>query len=236
MDKNKILTPLQENFLALFFKESGRYDFYLVGGTALSAFYLEHRLSDDIDLFSDTLKFLEDTTSLQYTIDTIAQSLKCFSEVIDESKYHCRYKLVKYDQSLRIDLACDPCPRLRQIEVIEGIPVMSKDDIAANKIRTISKRQDIKDFIDLYFLNRNGYTNKTMVKLAQEKDPQIDSYKIRRGLNRFIHVYERQGGTIKFPKMLAEFDSGDFKRYIDGFSKELSVNLHEEIEPDFELK
>ena len=42
--KNRILTEI---ILA---------GFYFTGGTALSAFYLEHRFSQDLDLFTDTEK------------------------------------------------------------------------------------------------------------------------------------------------------------------------------------
>ncbi len=240
MASNKILTPIQEEFLNTLFKNKEKNDFYLGGGTALSAFYLAHRLSDDIDLFTDSPKPLEDVLSLRYRIDTIAKSINCFLTVVNESNYHCRYNLEKGDYTLRVDIACDPCLRLRPVELIQNIPVMSKDDIAANKIRLVSSRRDIKDFIDLYFLNKNGYSNKYMISLAKEKDLQIDIYKVKRGLERFIEVYEKQGGTIKLPKMLVEFDSGDFKRYIDSFSKELSLKLREDIKedikPDFELK
>jgi predicted nucleotidyltransferase component of viral defense system len=48
----KILTKLQLNFLKAFFKTHLKRDFFLTGGTALAEFYLEHRLSEDIDLFT----------------------------------------------------------------------------------------------------------------------------------------------------------------------------------------
>jgi predicted nucleotidyltransferase component of viral defense system len=47
---------LQDKFLKEFFSESFASDFYLTGGTALSRFYLNHRLSDDIDLFTQNQK------------------------------------------------------------------------------------------------------------------------------------------------------------------------------------
>jgi len=53
--ENKILTPYQEDFLNLVSEE--KYlckKFYFTGGTPLCAFYLFHRLSEDIDLFSET--------------------------------------------------------------------------------------------------------------------------------------------------------------------------------------
>ncbi|MFQ5865173.1 MAG: nucleotidyl transferase AbiEii/AbiGii toxin family protein [bacterium] len=43
-----ILNPLQNSFLDEFFQQTQ--EFYLTGGTALSAFYLQHRYSEDIDL------------------------------------------------------------------------------------------------------------------------------------------------------------------------------------------
>ena len=49
----KVLTPFQEDFLRLFSKTVLAEHFFLTGGTALSAFYLEHRISEDMDLCSD---------------------------------------------------------------------------------------------------------------------------------------------------------------------------------------
>ena len=49
-----ILTPKQLEFLELIKIESEiTKRFYLTGGTALSEFYLKHRLSEDIDLFTE---------------------------------------------------------------------------------------------------------------------------------------------------------------------------------------
>ena len=53
IDDNKILTPNQKSFLHEFTKSELRNVFRLTGGTALSAFYLEHRLSEDLDFFSE---------------------------------------------------------------------------------------------------------------------------------------------------------------------------------------
>jgi predicted nucleotidyltransferase component of viral defense system len=49
----KVLTPLQEKVLDILF-DHGFADrgYYLTGGTALSEFYLQHRYSDDLDLFT----------------------------------------------------------------------------------------------------------------------------------------------------------------------------------------
>lgn len=53
MGKIDILTPKQQRILSLIGENDFlRTNFYFTGGTALSAFYLNHRLSDDLDFFS----------------------------------------------------------------------------------------------------------------------------------------------------------------------------------------
>jgi hypothetical protein len=48
-----ILSPLQKSVLDILFSGPWfRQHFYLTGGTALSAFYLKHRYSDDLDFFT----------------------------------------------------------------------------------------------------------------------------------------------------------------------------------------
>jgi hypothetical protein len=42
---------LQRDFLYSFFAQPASAPFVLTGGTALAAFYLQHRVSEDIDLF-----------------------------------------------------------------------------------------------------------------------------------------------------------------------------------------
>ncbi|WP_456342326.1 nucleotidyl transferase AbiEii/AbiGii toxin family protein [Thermovibrio sp.] len=52
----KLLYPMQDKILSALFPKY-RDKLYLTGGTALSRFYFQHRLSDDLDLFSKDLDF-----------------------------------------------------------------------------------------------------------------------------------------------------------------------------------
>ena len=52
MNVSDVLTPLQRRFLQAFFASDVGSRFFLTGGTALAAFYLHHRLSEDVDLFT----------------------------------------------------------------------------------------------------------------------------------------------------------------------------------------
>lgn len=48
-----VLTSLQEDFLRAFSKTPLKDSFFLMDGTALSAFYLQHRLSEDMVFFTE---------------------------------------------------------------------------------------------------------------------------------------------------------------------------------------
>src|SRR3989344_703783 len=51
----KILNPIQKQILSILSRDYVFVkNFYLTGGTALSEFYLHHRLSEDLDFFSMT--------------------------------------------------------------------------------------------------------------------------------------------------------------------------------------
>lgn len=55
-----VLTPFQVDFLRAFARTPLNSRFHLTGGTALAAFYLRHRLSEDLDFFtSDGTAILE---------------------------------------------------------------------------------------------------------------------------------------------------------------------------------
>ena len=57
MGKVQIITKNQKIILDEIKNNSWvKENFYLSGGTALSAFYLQHRYSDDLDFFSEELK------------------------------------------------------------------------------------------------------------------------------------------------------------------------------------
>ena len=49
-ESSKAVTPLKRDFLKAFFAREKR--FFLTGGSALGLFYLEHRYSYALDLFS----------------------------------------------------------------------------------------------------------------------------------------------------------------------------------------
>jgi predicted nucleotidyltransferase component of viral defense system len=168
----EILSPLQRGFLQAFFAEEIGSRFFLTGGTALAAFHLYHRLSIDLDLFTQNDLALE--ASIR-PIDQVAARLNCRLERTRVSQYFQQIYLTHPDQpdSLKIDLIRDFGPLYGERTMYEGMIVDSLDNIAANKILAIFGRAATKDFVDLYFILRQGYNWRKLFEMAQAKDPGL---------------------------------------------------------------
>ncbi len=143
-------TTIQKRFLDEVRREPYLIDkFYLTGGTALSACYLNHRQSEDIDLFTDK-PF--DVTSVTSAITKIVSRLKIKSTLATIHE-RLRYDLAfPNKQLLKIDFVFYDFKHIEPVNMLDGLAVDSIGDIAVNKLLSISQRTASKDFVDLYFL------------------------------------------------------------------------------------
>ncbi len=126
-----------------------RKQFYLTGGTALSAVYLQHRYSDDLDFFSESkfdnqiiFAFLQELSKkLAFTFQPRFLEVTYIFDLLFSNK-----------SPLKIDFSYYPYKRIEKSKVIEGLEIDSLTDIAINKLFTVQQRNDVKDFVDLYYL------------------------------------------------------------------------------------
>lgn len=164
-----VLSALQWEFLSLFFQ--GAPPFFLTGGTALSAFYLHHRYSEDLDLFTlDGDAF--DRVPL-YVADTATKLAVSAASLQTAPQFH-RYRLSRKEESVIVDFVREVVPQISEEKNrFEGIVVDTREDITANKICTLVSRAEIKDYIDLYFLGRAGYPLENYIESAQRKDAGV---------------------------------------------------------------
>lgn len=124
-------------------------NFYFTGGTALSAIYLHHRLSEDLDFFSE--KEFDNLPILDLLTDWGKKHK--FKFLLKENEVVRIYILEFSDgESLKIDFGYYPHKRVKKGQIIESVQVDSLFDIAINKLSTIMQRREVKDFVDLYFL------------------------------------------------------------------------------------
>ncbi len=163
-----ILTAEQQEALGIIAKQDDISSiFYLSGGTALAEFYLGHRYSDDLDFFTDQEDFPQLT--IEKTIRNIQQAIK--AESIGYRKIYDRrlFFLKKADGELKIEFTYYPFTRLEAGQNKDGLTIDSLKDIAANKWMALVDRIEPKDFVDLYFIIKNGFTLEEIQKLVEKK-------------------------------------------------------------------
>lgn len=123
--------------------------FYFTGGTALSAVYLHHRESEDLDFF----------TSESYQREIVFKKITQWGkekkfDISDRTNELLQTFQLEFrnGEKLKVDFNHYPYRRLQKGKSLDGIIVDSLQDIATNKLVTIYQRTQAKDFVDLYFL------------------------------------------------------------------------------------
>lgn len=140
------LTPGQLRILEAIGQSDLASRFYLTGGTALAGFFLHHRRSLDLDLFS---RDAFDPKQVVRLLNQVAEGALVPRRVQDRYEFtvpiageRLRVEFVHY----AFDRVDPTGPRHA------GVQVDSLRDIAANKLSSIIERSEAKDFVDLYFL------------------------------------------------------------------------------------
>jgi len=123
---------------------------YLTGGTALSRFYFDHRLSEDIDFFvvTDDLKVLANDLAARLT----AQGLEVTIERLDG--YFSRFYVMTEPVRLKVEFAREFNLLGDLLPTPAGVLVNNLEDLGANKITAFEDRAEIKDIIDLYYITQ----------------------------------------------------------------------------------
>lgn len=156
----EVLTPKARELYPLLRNFDG---FYLAGGTAL-ALQIGHRVSVDFDLFSASpikktlLKKVEEIFS-HNQIKILVNNSSELSLLVDEVK---------------ITFLHYPFPLLKPLKNELGLSLTNIEEIGAMKAYTIGRRGSWKDYVDLYFLLKGGYSNlNSIISLAKEKYSEV---------------------------------------------------------------
>lgn len=165
-EDSKACTPLKRDFLVAWFAEEQR--FFLTGGSALGLFYLDHRLSYDLDFFtSEEVEGREVQSLVQRTATQIGAACTGLRSAPDFHRFH----LARGEEREIIDVVLDRSPQLDVEKAVFGrIRVDTLREITANKLTTLLSRTELKDVVDLYFLERAGRDLLAAIPDAQAKD------------------------------------------------------------------
>jgi hypothetical protein len=172
----EILTSLQREIINYIKELPDINAFYLTGGTALSAFYLKHRKSNDIDLFTP-----EEELILPFSFK-IEETLKGNGiEVKRSREFNSFVELFVcfLQESTAIHIALDSPFKFEQpadSKRFPGLKIDSLIDIATNKLLTLFGRANLRDFVDVYFLINEIFKKGDLIEKAKIKDPGFDIY------------------------------------------------------------
>src|SRR3989344_9007502 len=213
-----ILFDNQKRILFLLSKEKIiNNNFYLSGGTALAEFYLRHRLSEDLDFFSEQ----------EFDVEAISAFFKKIQK-------DAGIKSVKYEQSfnrnlfflelendfIKTEFTYFPFTRIETGKNIDSLQIDSLLDIAVNKVFTIYQKPRSRDFIDLYLIlklkpewNIDELVKKAHIKFDNYLDPlQLSA--------QFVKV-----DILKdHPKMVTKISEKEWQEFFINEAKKLSAS------------
>jgi hypothetical protein len=161
------LYPLQDQALQVI--SSAQTGFYLTGGTAVSRAYLQHRFSDDLDLFVNYHPHFGEWSAL--IIDALTQSTLWQTKVILRQQYFVRILLFQQALTLKIELVNDVPAHVgavRQHPILGQID--SPENILANKLTALVGREEPRDIADIWGLcTQLGLAIQPAIEGAQSK-------------------------------------------------------------------
>ena len=169
MASSKALSTLQRELLQAFFARTQ--DFFLTGGAALAEFYLHHRETEDLDLF--TLPGVEISVGVQALIDA-THSLGGSAKVLRESGDFKRYVVSRGTEMTLVDLVVDRAPQTAEKQSFGSVRVDAVSEIAANKLCALLDRIEVRDLIDLELLLQMGLSLEAVLEDAQKKHAGAD--------------------------------------------------------------
>lgn len=191
--------------------------FYLTGGTALAAFYLGHRYSEDLDFFSekeiDTLPLNVFFRKLKSELGIITVD---FQQSYNRNLFFCRFK----DDEVKTEFTFFPFPRIEDGKKRDGIKVDSILDIAVNKLFTIYQRTAARDYVDLYcIVKQEKFQIGDLIKKAKIKfDWHIDPLQLG---TQFVNAKEAKD----YPRMVKGVTPKEWQNFFMKEAKKLKKEI-----------
>lgn len=219
---------------------AGKLDhYYLVGGTALSLYYFQHRESYDLDFFTKSFSPKE----IAKTITCLRQELNIKTELIAEKMGDQFAKIMIYTltekrgKTCKIDFVEDFVELVQPLREVDGIHVVSLEDIYLRKLYavaghtasqndvgqhvTIGGRQEAKDFYDLYCLSS---ISTPLAKFVARHGTAT----VKEGLIRWYRTFDRMAIKTGLLDLVTE-KTVDFRRMDQHLKNEVDALLSEEV-------
>jgi predicted nucleotidyltransferase component of viral defense system len=184
------------------------------GGAALAAVHLHHRTSADVDFFVDRELPADE-------LGPLARAVATKRTAVDIEIVPPRTTLVLRQPSGpvgRIDFAYYPYDPVDRRTKWRGLTVESLVDMTVNKLQAVLTRKQARDYVDLYFLLREG-PERDLGRLLDHVRAKFDYGAHRMGLAaRFLLVNELE----RMPRMIRKVRRADLLRFFEDRARELA--------------
>jgi len=230
LKSKKILTPFQKEVLTFFSKIKDSTYFLLTGGSALAEFYLGHRKSFDLDLFTSEKelilpfsRILEEEMKKQFSV-TVTRRFETFVE----------YEIGKEKESVKLQLAYESPFRLEPpIESPLGVKINNYKDLTTDKFLAFFQRAEPRDAIDLFFILKSE-DFLTLSQQAAQKDPGFDLYWMAVALAR---VSEFPDDLKRWPvEMVLEVKVQNLKKLFSDLSAKIMDEMKKSKKEDIKFE
>ncbi len=184
------LTETQLALARAFFRQTK--GFFLTGGAVLAGWELKHRTTEDLDLFTDS-------DDMMYTgeaaLAAAARELGGTVEIITTTPDFRRSITHLGAEHIKVDLVRDRSPQLFEKVDRDGIRSDQAREIFVNKICTLVERSEVRDVVDLMFLERSGLKVEEYLEHAQKKDAGVTPATIAWLVSSMVVPSEVPGGV-----------------------------------------
>ena len=167
-------------------KETIFKNFFLVGGTSL-ALQIDHRISVDIDLFSQDELFIQEIAGY------LKQNHSGKYQLLNSQKMI--YQVVI--EGIKVDFVQHPFELVEPVFNNNQINYLGKKDIAAMKLHAIETTGNrAKDFVDIFFLLKE-MSLEDMFKYYKKKYSTDNIFNAKRSLSFFDDVPEESWAEVR---------------------------------------
>ncbi len=212
----KVLYPAQDKILNAIGEVFGD-AFYLTGGTALSRFYFHHRLSEDLDLFTETENIKTAIPRIVKTLESLGYEVVVKAMSVTFGRL---FVSLEGGEKLKIDLVADY--PLEKPKAVRNFYVDTINNIAVNKIVAFEDRAELKDLVDLYFLVKDGGINlEDILELADRKRVPVPYEELLA-----INSIGLTGSVL----LLKEVEAKDLENFLEELKRTLEKNVKKKVQ------
>ena len=181
--------------------------FTFAGGSALSV-YLNHRESEDIDLFN-----CQKRIDHAFIMETIKDNFEFFS-----IEYSSKNQIDLNIAGVKLTFFAGSWDTMKdRVHLVDNMHMASMEMLTAMKLNTLFLRAKFRDYYDLYVINKQIYSIKKMYDIVKSYMPEINKKLFQMAI---IYIDDIEDDSIlhlhpKYPVTIQEIQTHFENKVID---------------------